>query len=120
MYKQSDRNKIRQPKVAGQFYPGDPVALAKDIAGYFGNVDKINVAGRIIALICPHAGYMYSGQVAAYAYKSIEGHSFDTVVVISPSHTVFFPGVSIYDGGYYRTPLGDIPVDIDFVGKLID
>ncbi len=118
MYMQSDRKKIRQPRVAGQFYPGDPVELTKTIAGYFSNVAKVDVEGQILALIVPHAGYMYSGQVAAYAYKVLEVQSFDTVVVISPSHTGFFPGVAVFDGGTYRTPLGDIPVDIDFVGRL--
>jgi len=118
MYRQSDRSKVRQPRVADQFYPGDPVTLAKTIAHYFSNVQKTEIEGQLVALICPHAGYTYSGQVAAHAYKLIEGQSFDTVVVISPSHTVFFPGVSVFDGGAYRTPLGDIPIDIDFVGKL--
>jgi len=118
MHTQSDRSKIRQPRVAGQFYPDDPVALAKAIAGYFSAARKVEIDGQILALICPHAGYQYSGLVAAHAYKLLEGKSFDTVVVISPSHTVFFPGVSVFDGGAYRTPLGDIPVDIDFVRKL--
>jgi AmmeMemoRadiSam system protein B/AmmeMemoRadiSam system protein A len=118
MFRQSDRKKIRPPRVAGQFYPGNPVELTKDIARFFSKVEKQDIAGQIRALICPHAGYMYSGLVAAHAYKLIEGKSYDTVVVISPSHTVFFRGVSVYDGGAYRTPLGDIPVDIDFVGKL--
>ena len=115
---QSDRSKIRQPKVAGQFYPGDPVELTKTIAHYFSNVEKADIGGQILALISPHAGYVYSGQVAAHAYKLIEGQSFSTVVVISPSHTAFFRGASVFDGGTYRTPLGDMPVDIDFVGKL--
>lgn len=118
MYVQSDRNKIRPPHVAGQFYPGDPVELAQTIAGYFSNVAKTDVEGRILALISPHAGYLYSGQVAAHAYKLLEAQSFDTAVVISPSHTAFFHGAAVFDGGTYRTPLGDIPVDIDFVGRL--
>jgi len=118
VYTKSDRSKIRPPRVAGQFYPGDPVELTNTIADYFRNVTKADIGGQILALICPHAGYVYSGQVAAHAFMLIEGQSFDTVVVISPSHTVFFRGVAVYDGGTYRTPLGDIPVDIDFVGKL--
>jgi len=118
MSRRSDRTKVRPPRVAGQFYPGNPVELTKNIAGFFSHVEKRDLPGQIRALICPHAGYMYSGLVAAHAYKLIEGKSFDTVVVIAPSHTMFFRGVSVFDGGAYRTPLGDIPIDIDFVGKL--
>lgn len=118
MYMQSDRKKIRPPRVAGQFYPENPVELTKMIAGYFSQVDKPDIEGQTLALIAPHAGYMYSGRVAAHAYKLLESQSFDTVVVISPSHTVFFRGVAVFDGGLYRTPLGDIPVDIDFAGRL--
>ncbi len=118
MYKQSDRKKIRQAHVAGQFYPGDPVELTKTIAGYFARVDKAEIVGTPLALITPHAGYHYSGQVAAHAYKSVEARSYETVVVIAPSHTAFFKGAAVYDGGTYRTPLGDIPLDLYFVGKL--
>ncbi len=118
MYTRSHRDKVRQPHVAGQFYPDDPVELTKTIAGYFSQVEDLDVTGEPVALICPHAGYQYSGKVAAHAYKLLKSTSFNTVVVISPSHTMFFNGAAVYDGGMYRTPLGDIPVDIDFVGKL--
>ncbi|MGB8658635.1 MAG: AmmeMemoRadiSam system protein B [Candidatus Zixiibacteriota bacterium] len=110
----------RKPAVAGQFYPGDPVELSKEITGYFSKARKEPIPGKIIALISPHAGYMYSGQVAAYAYKLLEGLSFETVVVISPSHIAYFKGASIYNGGAYQTPLGPITVDTSLAGKLSD
>ncbi len=108
----------RKPAVAGQFYPGDSVTLTKEIAGYFKNAKKAPISGHIMALISPHAGYMYSGQVAAYAYKLLEGLSFETVVVISPSHVAYFPGASVYNGGAYETPLGTIPIDTALAGEI--
>jgi hypothetical protein len=76
---------VRKPAVAGQFYPGDPVTLTQQLTDFFKKAKKKPISGKIIALIAPHAGYVYSGQVAAYAYKLLEGLSFETVVVISPS-----------------------------------
>lgn len=109
---------IRKPAVAGQFYPGDPVTLSKEITNYFKNAKKEPIPGKIVALISPHAGYEYSGQVAAYSYKLLEGLSFETVVVISPTHVASFRGASVYDGEAYETPLGKIPVDTSLAGKI--
>jgi AmmeMemoRadiSam system protein B/AmmeMemoRadiSam system protein A len=103
--------KVRRPVVAGMFYPSDPHELRRVVQGYIGNVGKAQVDGRIVALISPHAGYVYSGQVAAYAYKLVEGMDFDDVIVIAPSHRVDFVGASIYAGGGYETPLGIVPID---------
>ena len=103
--------KVRKPIVAGMFYPSDPHELRRIVRGYIGNVEKDRIDGRIIALISPHAGYAYSGQVAAYAYKLVEGMDFDDVVVIAPSHRVDFVGASIYDGEGYETPLGIVPIN---------
>jgi AmmeMemoRadiSam system protein B/AmmeMemoRadiSam system protein A len=116
----SDPKKVRPPHFAqaGGFYPDDPVTLTQQIASFFSQARKAELGGTIAGLVCPHAGYAYSGAVAAEAYKQLEGESFDTVVVISPSHQVFFAGASVYSGGVYRTPLGDIPLDLDFCQKL--
>jgi len=117
----SDPKKIRPSRFAekGGFYTDDPVALTKQIAGFFAAAQRQDLPQEgIAALICPHAGYVYSGAVAAEAYKQLEGLSFDTVVVISPSHRAFFRGASVYSGGAYRTPLGDIPLDLDFCERL--
>jgi AmmeMemoRadiSam system protein B/AmmeMemoRadiSam system protein A len=111
---------VRKPAVADQFYPGDPVVLTKQLTGFFKNATKQSIPGKIIALTVPHAGYIYSGQVAAYAFKLLEGLSFETVVVISPSHVAYFQGASIYNGGAYETPLGTIPVDTTIAGKIAD
>jgi AmmeMemoRadiSam system protein B/AmmeMemoRadiSam system protein A len=108
----------RKPVVANQFYPGDPVALTKEITAFFNKAKKEPIGGKVVALIAPHAGYMYSGQVAAHSFKLLEGLSFETVVVISPSHIAYFPGASVYNGGAYETPLGLIPVDTTMAGKI--
>jgi len=111
---------VRKPAVAGQFYTGDPVALTKELTGFFSKAKKEPIPGKIVGLIAPHAGYMYSGQVAAYAFKLLDGLSFGTVVVISPSHIAYFPGASVYNGGAYETPLGTIPIDTALAGKIAD
>jgi len=96
--------------VAGMFYPSNPTELAKQIAGLFSRAKKRSLSGPVRAVIAPHAGYMYSGHVAAEAYKQIEGEVYDTVVVLAPLHG-FFKGVSVYSGGGYQTPLGVIEID---------
>lgn len=109
---------IRRPAVAGMFYPGTAVELIKTIAGMFAEAEKTPLANRPQALIAPHAGYTYSGKVAARAYKLIEGEEYDTVVVVSPSHTVFFKGSSVYEGDGYETPIGVVEVDKKLARKL--
>ncbi len=104
---------VRKPVVAGIFYPSDPHELQRMVHGFIGNVKRERIDGNIIALISPHAGYAYSGQVAAYAYKIVEGMEFDDVIVIAPSHRVDFVGASIYDGEGYETPLGIAPIDTE-------
>jgi AmmeMemoRadiSam system protein B/AmmeMemoRadiSam system protein A len=103
--------KIRRPVVAGRFYPSNPHELGSLVHTYIGNLEKAAIDGRIVALISPHAGYVFSGQVAAHAYKLVEGMEFDDVIVIAPSHRVDFLGASIYDGEGYETPLGIVPID---------
>lgn len=96
--------------VAGMFYPSNPSELAKQLAGFFSRAKKRVLPGQVKAIIAPHAGYMYSGQIAADAYKQIEGEQYDVVVVVAPFHG-FFKGVSVYSGGGYQTPLGVVEID---------
>jgi AmmeMemoRadiSam system protein B/AmmeMemoRadiSam system protein A len=109
---------IRRPAVAGSFYPGSAADLTRAIATFFSEVDKVPLEGRPIGLVAPHAGYPYSGRVAAKAYKLLEGEEFDTVVIISPSHTVFFKGSSVFGGDGYQTPLGVVEIDQALSDKL--
>jgi hypothetical protein len=101
--------RIRQPAVAGLFYPKDPKALAKDLDRYLADAPT-NVIPGVRALICPHAGYEYSGPIAARAYRQIAGAAFDTVVILAASHYAMFDGVSVPAADAYVTPLGKVPV----------
>ena len=112
-------NLVREPQVAGMFYPSNERKLKDQISGFYSEVetnDKIKNVGGIIA---PHAGYIYSGKTAAYAYKTILNGNYDTVIVISPSHREYFRRVSIYNGDAYKTPLGEIPINTELRNKLI-
>jgi AmmeMemoRadiSam system protein B len=102
---------LRKSAIAGSWYPGEPSILRRDIENYFNSVPDLELEGEIVGLIAPHAGYVYSGQVAAYAYKLIYGKKYDAVIVIGPSHRIAFSGVSIYGKGGYETPLGIVPID---------
>jgi hypothetical protein len=115
----SEREEIREPAVAGSFYPNDPVVLKKQIRNFLNNVPAEKIEGKIIALISPHAGYMYSGQVAAFGYKLLEGSDFNRVIVIAPSHRAHFHGASVYNKTGYKTPLGTVPVDRDLCNRTI-
>lgn len=110
---------IRRSVIAGTWYPGSPKILRADIENFLRNVPDEEIEGKIAGLIVPHAGYMYSGQVAAYAYKTIKGESFDAIVVIGPSHRTFFHGISLYNKGGYETPLGVIPVDVGLANDIM-
>ncbi len=110
----------RQPAVAGQFYPYDRKELKSVIKKYIDAADDLGIKGYVSGLICPHAGYPFSGQTAAYAFRQIVERTYKTVVVIGPSHNAYFDGISIQPAGYFVTPLGSLEIDIDFVKKLYD
>ncbi len=102
---------VRPPAVAGQFYPNDARTLGDAVRGYLESAQPVDLDGRLVALLAPHAGYMYSGPVAGWAYRQVKDRALDTVVVLAPSHRVAFRGVSVWPKGAYRTPLGDVLVD---------
>ncbi len=110
--------KVRPPGVAGGFYPADPRELSSMVDGFLAQAKPPEVPQPLLALISPHAGYPYSGLVAAHAYALLRGRKFTRVVVISPSHYESFPFSSIYDGDAYSTPLGTVAVDKAFAAKL--
>jgi AmmeMemoRadiSam system protein B len=111
---------IRKPAVAGTFYPSSPAELKRMVDEYLNKVVRQEIgAERLVALIAPHAGYVYSGQVAAYSYKKLIGQEFRTVVIVGPSHFVAFKGASIYANGFFQTPLGEVEVDTEFANELM-
>lgn len=110
---------IRKSSLAGSWYPADPEELQANIFDFFQRIPEYRIDGKVIGLVAPHAGYMYSGQVAAHAYKQVQGQAFDAVIVIGPSHRIPFRGVSAYNRGGYETPLGVVPVDDRFSDQII-
>lgn len=116
--KEGEMEQIRKSVISGSWYPGDAHILKKTIASYIESVPNPQFDGKLVALISPHAGYQYSGPVAAYAYKLLEKHKYDTVVVIAPSHHARFPNVSVYDKGGYQTPFGVMPLNQKIVDAL--
>jgi hypothetical protein len=116
--------KVRPAAVAGAFYPGDPQELSKTIDEMLAKAAPPPVDGAILAAVAPHAGYPYSGPVAAWTYAALAaqvkaGHKYTRVVVIAPTHYVGFDFTSVYDGDAYTTPLGQVPVDKEFARRLV-
>ena len=105
---------IRKPAVAGSWYEDNPDKLRASVKRYMENAKFTGVPGEIIGIISPHAGYVYSGPVAGYAFKHIMGKEFDVVVVVAPNHAdPRLDFSSVYTRGAYETPLGMIPVDVE-------
>jgi AmmeMemoRadiSam system protein B/AmmeMemoRadiSam system protein A len=118
--KEMGMKEIREPALAGSWYPGEPEILSRDVKRYLENAKREKVEGEIVALVSPHAGYVYSGQVAAYAYKLVERMVFDAVVVVGPSHRFPFKGASLWAQGGFRTPLGVVSIDAELSKKLME
>lgn len=116
--------KVRQAAVAGMFYPADKQTLENDVQHYLQQVNSENkiAASEIKAIIVPHAGYIYSGPVAASVYKQIAPlkNKINRVILIGPSHRVAFSGLAVPDSDIFNTPLGDIPIDQNAVAALSD
>jgi len=107
---------VREALGAGRWFPGSERELKAMVEGYMENARAIKVNGRIVAAIAPHAGYVYSGKVAGYAFRAIRDNAEawgrpDTVVVLGIGHRGGFQGVALMDGDVLRTPLGDAGLD---------
>jgi hypothetical protein len=110
----------RKAFVAGQFYPGDPSALKNELSRLFASGSSKVVSGQVLAVISPHAGYVFSAPVAAESFMQINRDQvFDNIFLIGSSHRVSFDGASIYTQGNYETPLGIVPVNISLAGNLV-
>jgi len=114
-----DRSTIRQPAVAGAFYPAPPDELRQMVDEFIAQATVPQLQGDLVALVAPHAGYIYSGKVAAHSYALLKGRKYERVVVIAPSHYEAFDFSSVYSGDAYATPLGTVPVDKEFAAKLV-
>jgi hypothetical protein len=113
------RKAVRPPAVAGQFYRDDPRRLETEVRGLLARAVAPR-GERPIGLVVPHAGYEFSGQIAADAYRQALDHRYDLAVLLGTNHTAaFFAGVSVYIGGGYRTPLGVAQVDEGAAAALL-
>jgi AmmeMemoRadiSam system protein B len=108
---------VRHAAWADQFYPGKPDRLKIVIDSYLDQAKQLDFAS-IIGIMVPHAGYVFSGQTAAAAYKQLQGRMYKAIVILAPSHSMHIDGVSAYGGDFYETPLGAVPVDVEAVRRL--
>jgi len=120
--------KVRKPVVSGTFYAGTPEELREQIECCYKHdlgpriIPQVNKAGsrKIVALVVPHAGYIYSGPVAAHAYRELaEDGVFDTAVILGPNHTGYGSPVSVWVGNSWETPLGEVKINEEFARKIL-
>ena len=116
------KNEVREPEFAGKFYPGTKESLTSQLNELFAEAKPLqNSEAKTRAIISPHAGYVFSGKVAASAFNQIpENANFKKVFVVASSHQFLFGGASVYTKGNYSTPLGEIEVDTETAKNLYD
>jgi AmmeMemoRadiSam system protein B/AmmeMemoRadiSam system protein A len=110
----------RKPAVAGRFYPSDPAELRTQIQQFFAKAVARKPGNPPLAIVVPHAGYVFSGEVAASGFNQIDPEQkFERIFIIGSSHTMIFKGASVYCSGNFETPLGTVQVDRELARKLI-
>jgi hypothetical protein len=111
---------VRPSAVAGSFYPGDPKQLRQMINAYLQDASPPKLQG-VRAVICPHAGYIYSAPIAAFGFKLLEdGPTPQRIYLLGPAHRAWFEGVALAGAAAFRTPLGEAPVDQGAVERLAE
>ena len=116
-----ENKKVRMPAVSGDvrgFYPATPSKLQAAVTSFLGAAEKKPVNGTPFAIIVPHAGYVYSGQTAAWGFRQIENVKPEVVFIIGGSHNWHFEGASVPDYSFYKTPLGSVPVNQQVIETL--
>lgn len=109
---------IRPSPIAGAWYEGNPTALARSVDRYLDQAELPELPGEVVAVIAPHAGHIYSGPVAGYAFAAVRGLAFDLVAVVSPMHHPYYEPLLTTAHDAYATPLGEVPVDRNTVSDL--
>src|SRR5918996_1278089 len=107
---------LRRAAVAGSWYPGRADQLEAQLDAHLGRADQVTRAevpanADLVGLVAPHAGLVYSGPVAAHAYRLLRDRAFDLIVLVGPSHYVGFEGVSVWPAGAFETPFGPLEID---------
>lgn len=109
---------VRPSALAGTWYEGNPKALAHAVDQYLEQAELPELPGEVVAVIAPHAGHIYSGSVAGYAFAAVRGEKTDLVAVLSPMHQPYYEPLLTTAHAAYSTPLGQIPVDEETVADL--
>jgi AmmeMemoRadiSam system protein B len=109
---------VRPSPIAGRWYEGNPKSLAHAVDQYLEQAELPELAGEVVAVIAPHAGHIYSGPVAGYAFAAIRGEKPDLVAVLSPMHQPYYEPLLTSAHAAYATPLGQIQVDEESVADL--
>jgi len=118
--KTQDTLQNRQPAVAGSFYPSDPTDIQRMLKMFFAKAPARPTNREVRAIISPHAGYVFSGEVAAAAFSQIDpAKTYKTIFIIGSSHRNSFAGASVYSTGNYITPLGTVTTDLETAQKLV-
>jgi AmmeMemoRadiSam system protein B/AmmeMemoRadiSam system protein A len=107
----ADAQSVRPPAQAGGFYPASPAELRAQVESHLHSAKEVDLPGELIGLVVPHAGYVFSGPVAGWGYRQLEGKQFDTVVLLGPSHHVPLSKHAVSPEDAYKTPLGNVPLD---------
>jgi hypothetical protein len=110
---------VKQAEFSGQFYPAQKEELSKMVDNFLIQAQPKDIPGNIFILLSPHAGYGYSGATAAYGYKLIKGRPYKTVIILGTSHHKLFNGAAVYAQGSFKTSLGVLKVDDEFIKSLI-
>jgi AmmeMemoRadiSam system protein B len=110
---------VRPSPIAGQWYAGEPALLRKRVQDFLDAAEVETLDGSVVALISPHAGHRYSGGVAAYAYRLVQGASYDFVAIVAPNHRIdnYSPYLVTAHAAYW-TPLGEVPLATDLLDTL--
>ncbi len=109
----------REAAVAGKFYPADTLRLEKQVKNFFASVQQKQQPGKVKAVISPHAGYPFSGAVAATAIAQLPADP-GIVFLLGASHHGSYEGASVYSAGHYEMPFGEIKVDLDLARELVE
>ncbi len=110
--------RVRKSPIAGTWYPGNPSELEATVARLLDAAPETDAREHLTALISPHAGLRYSGSIAAAGYRVVEGRSYESVLLLGPSHRVAFDGLAVYEEGAFATPLGLAAIDSDLAASF--
>jgi AmmeMemoRadiSam system protein B/AmmeMemoRadiSam system protein A len=118
---QTTDSSIRPPAVAGKFYPADPGKLRNALKYFYEDAVKQQYSAKPLGIIVPHAGYIYSGQIAADAFNQVRNFNYDVIIILGTNHTTAnFNKISVYPKGAFRTPLGLAQIDAKITDMLLN